>query len=294
MTNATIEEDSKFLLIDWNVFKFRSIFTWEKILLDNKQKGIVETPVPADWSALNSLFANLTLLKVTPNDVLVLAVDGRKSWRKEIDSAYKANRKESRDSHVEIDWDYWFARFEKLEKNLIASTPLHLLQIDRLEADDIISYFCRTFPKNECIILSTDADYLQLQALKNVKMFSPISKKFKITKNPYKELEKKITKEVADNLITPIVTEEDYQRRKLIVNLLELPKYVDEAIEKEIKDINWYKSFNIDKLPYKSLIKKFDLVYNWPQDTKLEKAKNKYQRRVKVDDATIQTQESII
>jgi hypothetical protein len=233
--------NKRYLLVDWGYLMFRAIFSW----LKTKQA----TPV---YTSFNMLIANLKRVGITENDIVIIATDSPKgSWRKEVDCAYKANRKEAREKH-DIDWSKTFQEFNEFIEKLDSYTPFHVIQIDKLEADDIISYGCRKFKDNECVIISADSDYEMLMAFKNVKVFSPLRKKYKDIKNPYALLAQKIKKETADNLVTEIHSQEDYDRRKKIVNLLELPPEIDSLVEERLNDLPT-KEFVYEQLPFHSL-----------------------------------------
>ena len=240
----------KYIFVDWNYFVFRSIFMWYKTRAMQPQ-----------YVFMQMLISNLRNIGLNPDDTVILAVDSQKgSWRKEVDKDYKANRKAIREQYA-INWDEMFSSFDKLLCDLDISTPFHIIKLDKLEADDIISYGCRKFKDNRCIIISTDTDYEQLYAFPNVKLFSPISKKYKEVKNPYKIISKKIIKEATDNLTTEIMTQQDYDKRNRIVNLLSLPKEVENSIEQKLNFLP-EKDWDYNFVPYKaSLTPRYMAIY---------------------------------
>ena len=245
---------NKIIVVDWNIFMFRAIFACEH----NKQG------IPPTYSALNMLISSLRIIGCHPDDLIIMAIDSPKgSWRKQIDPAYKANRREQREKH-DIDWNSTFALFKNFIGQLKISTPFSFIEIDYLEADDIISTACRFFHDKEVIIVSSDSDYEQLCEFKNVRIFSPCGehKHFKIVKNPSLCLAKKIKKETTDNLITEIITEEDYRKREKIVNLQVLPFEVENQVSKVLFTIEPNSSFNLTKLPFKTLRERFMGIYN--------------------------------
>lgn len=243
------KEINRVLLIDWSIFLHKSVHIWSK----TKQ-------IPATYTALNMIFSCLRILKIEPNDLLIVAQDGKNNWRKQIDTAYKGNRKDVREKS-DIDWNYWFKEFDLFSNKLIHALPFHFIKIDTLEADDIIATACKYYHDKEVIVVSCDSDFEQLAAHKNVKLFSTITKEFKVVKNPYQIIAKKIEKEKTDNLITEIKTEEDFQRRNLIVNLLTLPKEIEQkAIDRF--DSLCYNDYNVEILPFKSLRGKLMDIYN--------------------------------
>ena len=205
-------------MLDYSVFMFSAIFACSRNK-DNK--------IPPTYTSMAMMISCLKELNATLDDIIIIAIDSR-SWRKDVDVQYKANRKEKREES-DIDWEHWFKEYGKLRENIAQNTPFHVLQADKMEADDIIAVACRHYKERECIIISTDSDYEQLCCLPNVKCFSSKSKKFKEVKNPYKLLAKKIEQERTDNLLSPVLTEEDYNRRKMLVDLTTLPDFVETA-----------------------------------------------------------------
>ena len=256
---------SKVILIDWSMLMFPTIFTYFKMPDDKKM-------LPT-YTCLLKLIACLRRVGLNPDDTVIIALEGR-SWRKKEDANYKANR--VYDERLKV----WFPKFNELIKQVDASTPFHFVRVHIAEADDVIAYGVRYFKDKECIIISADSDFEQLCAFDNVKIFSPKSKRYKIVKDPYKVLAKKIEEEKSDNLITPILTKADYEKRKRLVNLLTLPEEVEKQIEKEFKKLE-EKEFDVSLFPYR-LKDRFMDVY---LDDKIvqvgDKLKKKHKRRKK-------------
>jgi len=240
----------RIILVDHGCLMFRGIFSW----VNRKE-------IPATFTYMSMLLGNLKRIKVTPEDSVIIAVDSPKgSWRRNLDANYKANRKEAREKNKEINWKFMFDSFARLRNDIKLGTPFQQIEIEKLEADDIIAYACRYYKDNQCIIISSDSDYEQLYCFDNVKVFSPISKKFKKVPYPERILAKKIEKERSDNLITPILTKADYNIRYTIVNLLQLPDFVEEQIKKELDNIR-EKIYNINEMPYKVIKERFIKMY---------------------------------
>lgn len=229
-----------------------------------------------------------------PNHLFFIRREGKVCWT---GNCYKANRKESREKH-DIDWKKHFEEFNDLYERLDGGTPFHVVNIEKLEADDTIAFSCRYFKDRECIIISVDADYEQLVAFPNVKLFSPISKRYKKVKNPYAVLASKIRKEQADNLITEIHTELDYEKREKIVNLLRLPEEIDKKVEEAIHFLP-EKDFDYELIPFNSIRESFKTIYGnekyivpenslsraekrkLREEKRIQKLKEKYEKKLK-------------
>jgi len=121
---------------------------------------------------------------------LVLCCDGRKSWRRSHFPQYKAARKTSRDSDSR-DWTQIFGCLDTIKSELEEFFPYKYIQIDDAEADDIIGFLAKT-EGEPIMIISGDKDFIQLQVKKNVKQYSPITKKIIVDKDPAKYLKEHI------------------------------------------------------------------------------------------------------
>ena len=267
---------SKVIFIDWGSFMFRSIFMWEKT-----------RQVPPSYTCLSSIISSLKKVGVDKdNDIVVIAVDSCKgSWRKRYDKTYKAGRKDAREKH-DINWTETFAEFDDLKERLKIATPFVVLEQDFCEADDIISVGARYYKDKEIVIVSPDHDFFELTQLDNVKIFSPM-KKYKSKKgsyikvnNPYKELSKKIQSEASDGLVAPIVTEADYELRKKLVSLIELPEDVEEPITKLFDNIDLTKEYDLRIIPFKTMQERFPQIYEDKDVIDYEQCIN-YKKRVR-------------
>jgi len=231
---------------------FRAIFSWRKA----KQ-------IPPTYTALSMMIGVLRNIGCHPDDIIILAIDSPKgSWRRNYDANYKANRREKRESFDDIPWKKFFSDFRVLLDKVNIATPFHSITIDFYEADDIISVACRRFKDQKCIIVSSDSDYEQLLSYPNVRVFSPISKKYKHVKHPEKILQKKIKQERTDNLITPITNEQEYQIRLKIVDLTHLPGDVESEVNTHLSLVNDEKCYDLTQLPFQSLRARFMDIYN--------------------------------
>lgn len=250
----------KVIFIDWGLFLHRAIFGWSKS----------KSGVPATYTCLNMVLASLKDIGVAPDDTVIVCIDGRGNWRRDVDPSYKANRKDLKKDDG-IDWPYWYNQFDSMVERLRVSSPFHYIRIDKLEADDIIAVGCKYYKERECIVVSSDSDFEQLTAHKNVKVYSPVSHKFKIIDNPYSVLTKKLKQEKTDNLLSPVLDEVDYNRRNMLVNLLKLPV----EVEKKVLDILptlCDNDYQLEHFPFKSLRARFVDIYNNHKPNSLEKS----------------------
>lgn len=287
-----IEEENKVVFVDWGLFLHRALFGWEI-----QRKAGTGVGVPAHYTCLNMVISCLKLVGIGPDDYIVIAIDGRGNWRRKIDPSYKANRRDIKDKD-EIDWKYWYSQYDNMVEKLKKSTPWNYIRIPELEADDIISCGVRKFSDKICVIISSDSDFEQLTAFKNVRLFSPVTKKYKYIENPYQILAKKIKKETTDNLLSPILDENDFNRRMKLVNLLELPEDVEKRAFDELAKVR-YNSYNVDLFPFKKLKEKFLNIYNSETIVQYEKCikkniKKKKVKKIKEKSKNVQSNKEIL
>ena len=118
---------------------------------------------------------------------IVVVSDAGGNWRKEVFPEYKANRKKTRDSSS-VDWDELFRITNMVFDEITENFPYRTMKVWGTEADDCIAQICigtQEFGAYEDImIVSADKDFAQLQKFKNVKQYSPMTKKMIVEENP--------------------------------------------------------------------------------------------------------------
>lgn len=115
---------------------------------------------------------------------IVFAWEGRNASKKrrEILAEYKENRKVRKSLNRQFNWPTPEAEWESFRaqllrvKEYLETLPIHQVEVDLMEADDVIGYACTTmWPDQEKIIISSDKDYFQLITDK-ISVFRPIKK----------------------------------------------------------------------------------------------------------------------
>jgi hypothetical protein len=296
------------VIIDASVIAHKCIFSWGSRIKSRIGNEYIPNP---DYTYFKMILSLLKRISVTESDIVMMALDARNSWRKAFYPIYKGNRKENRDKHEEIDWSYHYGKIEDINNKLNESTNWHFIQVSNfmafeeledteegknlnitsnnidndelygIEADDIMAVACTYFKDKEVIIASVDVDLDQLTYYQNTNIFSLNYKYkggtgvYKLVKDPLKIIADKVRKgDASDNIIvnkkedTPLET----QRRKFIIDLINMPKYVTEPIIKEFDKMQC-KLTNYDNLPYpKSLGSKeeFNKIYSTDKRITLE------------------------
>jgi len=91
--------------------------------------------------------------------IYIVSDSKEKSWRKDIYSEYKGNRKKD----LNIDWDFVYSTYNSFKES-IKSNLIKVLEESKIEGDDWISYLTNTSNKKgfSNIIVSNDYDIKQL------------------------------------------------------------------------------------------------------------------------------------
>jgi len=139
-----------------------------------------------------------------PGDIII-CVDGPNPWRRDIFEQYKAKRREGR-SESTTDWEEVFGLIHTIKEEIKENFPYKVVQLDRVEADDIIAVIIKKtvkkpIPFEKYLIISGDKDFQQLQKYPHVSQYSPIQKKFIETDKPYEYIYEHILRgDVSDGI----------------------------------------------------------------------------------------------
>ena len=185
---------------------------------------------------------------------LILCCDGRHSWRREHFPPYKASRKTTRDADSR-DWSQIFSCLDTIKSELKEYFPYKYIEIENAEADDIIGVLAKTWGE-PIMIISGDKDFIQLQTHKNVKQYSPITKKLVTATNPYNYLKEHILRGdssdgipnflSADNCIVDKIRQTPITKKKIESWLGESP--VDFCNEEQLR--NYHRNMKLIDLQY--------------------------------------------
>jgi hypothetical protein len=118
---------------------------------------------------------------------MTLAVDSG-SWRRDVFEQYKAARRKTREEST-VDWNAVFETLNAVRDEIRDTFPYKVIGVHKAEADDVIGTVVQSFQEFGCsepvMIISADKDFLQLQRYKNVRQWSPLTKKFISDANPH-------------------------------------------------------------------------------------------------------------
>lgn len=129
--------------------------------------------------ALNSLLSVKDKLSKYADEV-VLAIDSKHYWRKDVFSYYKQNRKLAQKKDT-MDWDRFHVAFNQLKQEFQENLPYKYVEVYGAEADDVMAVIATVFgPHRKVVIASSDHDMAQVQKniCEAVQLYSPYHKKF--------------------------------------------------------------------------------------------------------------------
>ena len=106
---------------------------------------------------------------------MVIACDSGNVWRRQAFPNYKAGRKANRQKS-EHDWTMIFDLLSKVKNEIKQFLPYKVVEVETVEADDIIAVLCRR-TNEKVLILSGDKDFIQLHNDK-IKQYNPVLNKF--------------------------------------------------------------------------------------------------------------------
>lgn len=148
------------ILIDFSQIVVSRLYSF--IMKDPKNVAIYTNPI-----LQKSLESDINMfLRMLHSDFgsvygdIVVCMDSKNSWRKQIFPEYKIKRKKEKDQNPMWDFIHDFMNYY-YENNLTSN--LKLYKIDTVEADDIIAYLVLNTPERH-VIISRDKDFYQLHS----------------------------------------------------------------------------------------------------------------------------------
>lgn len=187
--NTDVKE--KVMLVDWSNLAMRNLFS---VPYDPTDEHF------ACWR--NAMLKSIVyLIKDHETDRIIFCLEGRKNWRKEYYSEYKANRAESRQAS-KVDFDKFFKEQDEFVESISSLlTNCMFLKVEHAEADDLIAVLTMKHSDWDVINISTDRDFYQLYKYSNYRQYDPIKRSIIEVLNPELYLlEKVITGDSSDNI----------------------------------------------------------------------------------------------
>jgi DNA polymerase-1 len=171
-------------------FKFKEIKLKPNILIIDfgnlyyfsKPQYLVPELLKGKLVVTEQFFINLNsyVRNFNPTSVII-ADDNFSNWRRNIYPDYKLKREEDwKEQEVTDIMNIYHLNKRKIREILKSNIfPVYYFRVDELEADDICYLSAKRLEKYECIIMSSDKDFIQIsQKFKNVRIYNPTKKQF--------------------------------------------------------------------------------------------------------------------
>ena len=116
------------------------------------------------------------LAEINP-DKVYLVLEGVPVHRQALDADYKANRQIEPGT---TKWDEMveFRRQKKIIVELLKSLPITIAKHPLMECDDTIASLVAAHQDDECVVVSTDTDFIQLLSQPHVRLYNPVRKEY--------------------------------------------------------------------------------------------------------------------
>lgn len=195
---------NNYLIIDFNQMLYVTLYAMKK---NEKEDNVLEDYRDPEsgrifkrikLEAFNNQFKNFfwnTIIGIVSRfdgvKQVILCHDN-KSWRKDVFPYYKAKRALSKGLD-NFDWGYFFDLANDFQTNEVEKFgPFIPLNVRKCEGDDIIGVIAtglaQEYPNSTIFIHSSDKDFVQLLKYPNIKLFSPLKRKFIKSSNPKNDL----------------------------------------------------------------------------------------------------------
>lgn len=140
---------------------------------------------------------------------MVIAMDGRRYWRKDVFPYYKANRSAAKDKS-DLNWPKIMESLNKIRDEVIEYLPYKSILIDNAEADDIIGVLTKKYSlTEEVLIVSGDTDFKQLHVNSNVSQYNAVHDKPVKTDNAILDLQTMIFKGQGKDGVPNFLSQDD-------------------------------------------------------------------------------------
>lgn len=136
------------LIMDGNFLLQKNISSlWKNKILYSELYNVLEK----DFNLLTRLFNFRKIYFVS---------DSTSNWRKEFYPEYKATRKKDE----EIDWKFIYQEYNELKTAISGKKMVDLVQIDRMEGDDVVAFLVKNLNKkgHSTLVVSSDSDLYEL------------------------------------------------------------------------------------------------------------------------------------
>jgi len=165
------------VLIDYSHLQMRNLYIALGNARPKKKDGkfITEEFIKMFYHQMLMSF-NLIAKEFKDYGEIVVCIDARTYWRKDIYPEFKGHRKKDRDES-DIDFNEFFKYATDFVKELKNSFPYTVIEVDKAEADDIIGVLAKEYGRTEKVVaISSDKDMKQILE-DGAELYDPIKKK---------------------------------------------------------------------------------------------------------------------
>lgn len=166
------------------------------------------------------------LAEIKP-DKVYFVLEGVPAHRQALDSEYKSNRR------IEPGTPKWdemvdFRRQRDIIVDFLQKLPITVAKHPGVECDDTIASLVSIHSEDECVVVSTDTDFIQLLSQKNVKLYNPVKKDFVDGVDYDYVAWKALRGDKADN-VPPVAGMTDKASEKMLANPEKLASFLSEG-----------------------------------------------------------------
>jgi 5'-3' exonuclease len=176
---------------------------------------------------------------------VVIACDGKNSWRKRLFPLYKANRKKDREAS-DFDWPKIYEVLNKIRDELRDYFPYVVIHFEGAEADDLIGTLVMKYGQQlntndeKLIIVSGDKDFIQLHQYANVVQYDPVHNRLIQSNDPSRYIMEHIIKgdrgDGIPNILSPDNSLVEGIRQKKITEKF-IKSIIEQGIENQSEDV---------------------------------------------------------
>jgi len=169
-------------------------------------------------------------------DKIYLVLEGVPIHRQALDTNYKANRQIEQGTQK---WDEMveFRKQKRVIVDLLGNLPITIAKNSELECDDVIASLAHAHSSDECVIVSTDTDFIQLLDRQNVKLYNPIRKEY-VSRAGFDYLRWKALRGDKTDNISPVAGMTDKAAEKLLADPEKLEKFLSAGDNQQSFDRN--------------------------------------------------------
>lgn len=160
-------------------------------------------------------------------DKIYLVLEGVPVHRQALDPEYKANRQIEQGTPK---WDEMveFRRQKRIILDLVGNLPVTIAKHPNLECDDTIASLVKIHESDDCVVVSTDTDFIQLLDQAHVKLYNPVKKAYVPAAQYDYVLWKSLRGDKTDN-IPPVPGMTDKAAEKMLLSDEKLAAFLSEG-----------------------------------------------------------------